>query len=99
VNEPQESHAPATRLHHSHRRTRSKSRKHRRIRAIYFGIASIWGFLIGSAALLWGLSLNGHPVRPDGLLTGLLIGAGFLALVGGVLTARAYREAAQRAQR
>ena len=99
MNDPQESYVRATPSHRSHRRTRSKSRKHRRVRAIYFGIASVWGFLIGSAALLWGLSLNGHPVRADGLLTGLLVGAGFLAVVGGVLTARAYREAAQRAQR
>jgi len=63
---------------------------------VFFGIAAVWGFLIGSGAILGGLSLLGRPVGPEPLLLGLLAVALVLAVVGGWVAAAAYRETTQR---
>ena len=63
---------------------------------LYFGIASLWGFLVGSATIIIGLSIVGKPIQLGSVGTAMLMCAGVLALLGGVISSFAYREAARR---
>jgi len=63
---------------------------------VYFGLASLWGFCIGTAAILIGLNLMETPLRPDPTLMAAIAAAAVLALVGGIIAAIAYRDAARR---
>jgi hypothetical protein len=68
------------------------------LRLTYFSIAAVWGFLIGAAAILGAVSLAELAFRPD-LTTAVLIAlAAVAAIVGGLVTARAYRDAASRSR-
>ena len=87
----------------SRRRSRSGSRstsgsrdRRRRLRVFYFGFASLWGFLLGSAAVFVALKALGQPLTVEPLLVVLVAAAGLLALVSGLVVAAAYREAAHR---
>ena len=71
----------------------------RAIRVFYFCIASFWGFLVGASALVGILALGNEQVRPDGTLLLLLIPFAGIALVGGAVTAAAYRESRRRRAR
>lgn len=65
-------------------------------RLLYFSLASLWGFLIGTATLLYGFSLAGHHLEPSPVAIVAMSAAVVLAVVGGVITSRAYREATRR---
>lgn len=69
---------------------------HQRRRLVYFSLASLWGFLIGTATLLYGFSLAGHRLELSPVAIVVMSAAVVLAVVGGVITARAYREASRR---
>ena len=86
----------------SQRRSRHSNKvaapSHRRLRLFYFVIASVWGFLSGAVGVGAALAVRGRPLGiedPVVLLT--LICAMGLALVGGAITAAAYRAARRRA--
>ena len=71
----------------------SRSRSSR-IRVSYFGAASFWGFVVGSLAVLGGLQAEGMLTTSPGFDALLyMIPAALLAIVGGFVIARAYREA------
>ncbi|MCP3979788.1 MAG: hypothetical protein GY716_10740 [bacterium] len=78
------------------RRRRRKSGGRRSLRGIYFGLAALWGFLIGSGAIVAALVLAGQQVRSSPTLAGVLAGGSLLAVGGGGIAARAYREASGR---
>jgi hypothetical protein len=70
---------------------------HRRLRLFYFVIASVWGFLSGAVGVGMALSVLGRPLgieEPVVLLS--LVAAMGVALVGGAITAAAYRAARRR---
>ena len=75
---------------------RSSSQRHRRLRHLYFGLATGWGFATGAVAVLAGLDATGHPVRVTSGLGLKLLLAGAVALAGGFLVSLAYREAVRR---
>ncbi len=77
-------------------RSSSPSRGHRTIRAFYFAVASSWGFVAGSAAVLIALNALGRPVPLAGALVTALITAAALAVVGGIVVSAAYRDASRR---
>jgi hypothetical protein len=61
-------------------------------RLIFFGMASMWGFVVGVGGLMAAMSVSGQPIQPRaGTLTGL-IPALALAILGGFLMAAAYKE-------
>ena len=65
------------------------------LRALYFGLASIWGFVVGFAGIALGLGLNAEPARTgSGLLLPTLVAA-LLALAGGIVISMAYRKASE----
>jgi hypothetical protein len=73
----------------------SSSQRHRRLRHVYFGLASGWGFATGAVTVLAGLDAMSHLTAPSGL--GLkLLAAGAVALAGGFVVSLAYREAVRR---
>ena len=74
----------------------SASRSRRGLRAGYFALASIWGCLAGTGVLVVGLSALGKPIRLGTTIAGFLGLAMLLAVVGGLLTAAAYRAASRR---
>ena len=78
----------------SHRR--AANNRHRRLRMMYFALASVWGFAAGSVAVLAGFNALGHPIRFDSGLGFTLGAAGVIAIVGGVIVSLAYREAVRR---
>jgi hypothetical protein len=79
------------------RRSRSQRRSNQKLRFAYFTMASIWGFLSGTAGVLFWLTASGKPVRFEPIVLGTLAAAAAVAIVGGLVAAKAYREAAQRA--
>ncbi len=80
------------------RRHRSSSQKsgRRAIRAFYFAIASFWGFVAGSAAVLVTLNTLGRPVPLAGALVTALVTAAALSVVGGIVVSAAYRDVSRR---
>jgi hypothetical protein len=88
--------------HARRRRSRRRSQpdaarlRRRRLRLVYFILASIWGFMSGTVALLASLVVLGQPLQLQTPVVLAMLIAALLALVGGVVAARAYREATQR---
>jgi hypothetical protein len=68
----------------------------RRLRALYFSLAALWGFLAGTAAVLIGLTTAGRSpgLAPRSVM--IVAGAAVLSLVGGLVVAAAYRSATRR---
>jgi putative flippase GtrA len=77
--------------------SKSRHRSARKIRRLaFFGLASVWGFIVGVGGFLAAMSAAGNPVHPGlgaspGLIPGLLIAA-----AGGFVIAAAYRESKRR---
>ena len=66
------------------------------MRRIFFGAAAVWGFLTGTGAVIIGLAAAGQvPLVGPGLLAAIAV-ALVVAVLGGLLVARAYRDAASR---
>jgi hypothetical protein len=64
------------------------------MRLSYFGAASLWGFAVGTVAALGALQATGVlAARPGAEALAYVIPAAVLAVVGGLVVARAYREA------
>ena len=78
------------------RRAASNNSQRRRLRLVYFSLASLWGFLIGTATLLFGFSLGGVRVDLSPAAIIAMSAAVILAVVGGGVASRAYREASRR---
>jgi len=70
--------------------------KRRRIRTVYFTLASVWGFVTGTVAILGVLSASGRPLTLEPKSGAVLGLATLVALLGGAVAARAYREVADR---
>ena len=66
------------------------------LRAGYFALASVWGCLAGTGALVVGLSVLGRPIRLGSTLAAFLAVAVIIAVIGGLLSAAAYRAASRR---
>ena len=75
---------------------RASAQRHRRLRYLYFGVASGWGFVAGSVAVLAALDSLGLSVPLGRGLGATLAVAGAVALVGGIVVSLAYREAVRR---
>lgn len=52
--------------------------------------------MTGTAAILGGLAAAGRSLQMSPAVAAMLIGAGLFAVVGGVVAARAYRDATDR---
>ncbi len=83
------------RRRNSRQATASSNQRHR-LRLVYFSLASLWGFLIGTATLLFGFSLGGRRLELSPVAIVAMSAAVVLAVVGGVVASRAYREASRR---
>jgi hypothetical protein len=81
-----------------HRRTRQTPDRvsRHRLRLVYFTLASMWGFVAGTVAILGGLSFGDDRVSLDTPLSVLMLVAAVLAVVGGAIVASAYRDASHR---
>jgi hypothetical protein len=90
--------APATERTPRRRRRAAggASRRRSRIRLLYFGLASLWGFLTGAGALAIAIKATGQDVGLDRTLVLALALAAPLALLGAGVVAAAYREVARR---
>ena len=80
----------------SERGARHAAQRHRRLRYLFFGLASGWGFASGSVAVLAGLDPLGFPTPPSSALSLRLAVAAVVALAGGIVVALAYREVVRR---
>jgi hypothetical protein len=78
------------------RRAAANNSQRGRLRLFYFSLASLWGFLIGTATLLYGFSLAGTRLDLSPAAIIAMSVAVILAVVGGVVASRAYREASRR---
>lgn len=67
-----------------------------RLRNAYFGGAALWGFLTGTGSILAGLSLVDVTFQPGPTGVVLIAIAAALALIGGFVSATAYRQASKR---
>ena len=77
-------------------RADSGRRRRKVLRTFYFSMASFWGFLVGTAALLVGLSFHDSPVRFSSGIGLFLSIAAVVAVIGGAVASKAYRQAASR---
>lgn len=97
--QPTESRAPSSRRRRRRSPSQVSSRSlRRRLRALYFSLAALWGFLAGTGAVLIGLTTVGQPAA-TGMAPRCVIfvaGAAVLSLVGGLVAAAAYRSASRR---
>ena len=80
------------------RRSRGSRTSHWRLRIVYFSIASVWGFAMGTAAVLGSLSMLDLELPEDSTITFMVALAAIAAIVGGAITAMAYRDAVGRRQ-
>ena len=97
VPEPEVPTAPRRRRRRRSRSSsRTASRTHSRLRLLYFALATTWGFVVGTAAILGGLSFVGQPIRLEPELAAVLLLAGVVAVVGGLVAAAAYRDVIRR---
>ena len=87
--------ATPRRRRRTRRRTRSATAR-KRLRVLYFTLASAWGFTAGTVAVLICYRSTGKPWRIETASLGLLAGAGLLAVIGGVVAALAYHDASKR---
>ena len=78
------------------RSPRRKSGGRGRLRLFYFAIASIWGCILGAAALAIAAAWSGAAPGLDLPTVVALTGACALSVGGGIVAAKAYREAARR---
>lgn len=81
------------------RQARSTGHSTTRLRAIFFALAALWGFVAGAGALAAGLHLAGAPVRIEGAVLGVALPGAAFAALGGLVAAGAYREARERRRR
>jgi hypothetical protein len=81
------------------RRSSSLKARHSRLRLLFFGLSSLWGFLMGVAALLCCMKQSGSQIAVGPPLFGFLLGAGLVAVVGGLLAAMVYKDAVKRGAR
>ena len=87
--------SPRKRVRHRSSR-RAAARRRRRLRIIYFTLASVWGFMTGTAAILGSLAAAGRPLFLGPRVGAVLAASVLVALFGGFVAARAYREIAER---
>jgi len=88
--------APESRPRRRSRRAVANRNQRRRLQFVYFSLASLWGFLLGTVALLFGFSLTGRRLDLSPVAIVAMSAAVLLAVVGGMVASRAYREAARR---
>lgn len=67
-------------------------------RLVFFGLASIWGFIAGIAGVLAAMSAAGQHMQPDVRVVPSLISALLLAFGGGLVVAAAYKESKRRSR-
>jgi len=67
-------------------------------RLVFFGLASIWGFIVGIVGLLAGTGVEGQQLASDVRVVPILIPALLLAAAGGFVMAAAYKESKRRAR-
>ena len=80
----------------SSRQATANGNQRRRLRLVYFRLASLWGFLIGTVMLLYGFSLSGRRLELSPVAIVAMSAAIVLAVVGGIVASRAYRAASRR---
>ena len=78
------------------RRAASNRNQRRRLQLVYFSLASLWGFLVGTVTLLFGFSLAGRQLELSPVAVVAMSAAIVLAVGGGLVSSRAYREASRR---
>ena len=81
---------------HGHEAASGHRLSSRRVRQIYFGLASAWGFVIGATGVLACLAFSGNSARPEGRALLGMIPAVAVAVLGGGVIAGAYQEARRR---
>lgn len=81
---------------HRTRRVTGRGRTHR-LRLVYFGMASLWGFLVGILVLVGLMARSGTRIGISlGAASAWLAPGAALAVFGGGLAARAYRSSRSR---
>lgn len=68
----------------------------RRLRLLYFGVASCWGFVVGVVGLMLVLRSTGETVSPSTTALLGMIPAAAVAVVGAGIISGAYQEAKRR---
>lgn len=89
---------PRRRRRSSRKGTHKKPSVRRRLRLVYFGLASLWGLMIGSASILTGVAAAGRAPQLDVTLVVMLLLAILLSLAGGGVASAAYQQARKRSR-
>jgi hypothetical protein len=80
--------------HHRHQSTGSIIR--RRTRTVYFIVTGLWGFILGGASLIVGMSLSGAPPQLTGQTIMVAAGLLLVAVLSSVLLHNSYSEMRRR---
>jgi hypothetical protein len=87
---------------HAKQYTGSSAIRHRSAgatrRALFFALASIWGFIVGVAGLLAVMSISGQHLETNAGVVAGLLPAFVLATAGSIVIAAAYKESQRRAR-
>lgn len=99
MNERPSENDPEYKRHGAPRQGNPSSSSTGRLRATFFALAALWGFIAGAGALAAGFHFAGHPVPIEGTVIGIAIPGAIFAALGGLVAAGAYREARERRRR
>ena len=89
---------PAERQYTAGPSARHRSSGSARRRLVFFGLASIWGFIVGVVGLLAAIGVEGQHLAARANSLPALIAALLLAGTGGLVVAAAYKESKRRAR-
>jgi hypothetical protein len=67
-------------------------------RVAFFGLASIWGFMVGTVGLIAAIGVEGQHVVADGAVLVAMVPALVIAVIGGLVMAAAYKESNRRSR-
>ena len=79
-----------------HRRRGQRTKTENRLQLAYFSLASLWGFVAGTAAILALLAVIGRPLGLSTAASTAIGGAALISVFGGFLASRGYRDAVNR---
>jgi hypothetical protein len=96
IDKQSSSHGRRRQRHRHPQRDRRRGLTSQWMRAFYFGLAALWGYALGAVALVVALRESGNAVRVDASLLMLVVPGALLALIGGMVSAAAYRQARRR---
>lgn len=67
-----------------------------RLRVTFFVLAALWGFILGVGAFAAALAISGRRADVNASVLGYVVPGALVAMAGGIVASKAYREVRER---